>query len=103
MKIRLSDQPQMSRFTLTSDRLVHNPIENRGRPRKFRSDVCKQASVIDPLEQGKVIFGFAENASLRKQSPALRASVIQGANLGFEESIKVSERSPDSRQMVARY
>ncbi|XP_047140518.1 uncharacterized protein LOC101238046 isoform X1 [Hydra vulgaris] len=97
-----ADQPHMSRFTLTNDRLVHNPIENRGRPRKFCSEVGKQPSLVDPVEQGKGMFGFSEATSLRKQSSAMRTSVIQGANLSMEESIKLSERSNDGRHAMPR-
>ncbi|XP_065672844.1 uncharacterized protein LOC101238046 isoform X3 [Hydra vulgaris] len=96
-----ADQPHMSRFTLTNDRLVHNPIENRGRPRKFCSEVGKQP-LVDPIEQGKGVFGFSEATSSRKQSSAMRTSVIQGANLSMEESIKLSERSNDGRHVMPR-
>lgn len=93
------EQPQMGRYTLTSDnRLIPSPAENRGRPRKVRVEKTHQVPIGTAQEIARS-RGPAESVLIRKHSasPVARPSVIQGStHMPLDGAVisKMVERNP---------
>ena len=94
-------EPLTGRFTLTKDRLIPSPVENRGRPRKVRVEKTKQIPIGTAQDIAKV-RGPAETSLTRKpsSSPVVRTSVIQGSiHPGMEGSPKPGDRGIDGHMI----
>ena len=104
-----SEGPEISRFTLTSDRLVPSPAENRGRPRKIRVEKTQQIPVgsAKDIETSR---GASEHNARKPQatmcSSYTRTSVIHSMPSPMEEprtvvAVKEEYVSPDAKRKAS--